>query len=257
MKFSILGSGSKGNSLYIRSGDTSILIDAGFSGKEIAKRLSLHGKEMAHLDGLFLTHEHGDHIQGAGVISRRCSLPVYANEGTFKGSDKKIGKLHKRVEFETGKAVQLKDLHIRSFGISHDTLDPVGFLVSDENVTLALCTDIGKVSTLVASKLMDCEALILEFNHDPHMLKTGPYPLSLQQRVRSTHGHLSNEDAAVFLQTLLHDRLQYVVLAHLSETNNTAKLALASAGAVMNREQQCQLHVAAQNIPSNLYAIIK
>ncbi len=257
MNFSVLGSGSKGNSLYIESGETAILIDAGFSGKEIAKRLSFHGKEMAHLDGLFLTHEHGDHIQGAGVISRRCSLPVYANEGTFKGSDKKIGKLHKRVEFETGKIVHLKSLEIRSFRISHDTLDPVGFLISDANVTLALCTDIGKVSTLVASKLMNCEALVLEFNHDPHMLKTGPYPLSLQQRVRSTHGHLANEDAAAFLKTLLHDKLQYVILAHLSETNNTAELALKSASTVMNPKLHCHLHAAAQNIPSNLFTVRK
>ncbi|HID03632.1 MAG TPA: MBL fold metallo-hydrolase [Desulfobacterales bacterium] len=257
MIFSVLGSGSKGNSLYIESGDTSILVDAGFSGKELAKRLAIHGKEVARLDGLFLTHEHGDHIQGAGVISRRCGLPVYANEGTYKGSDKKLGKLHKRVEFETGKSVQLKGLEIRSFRISHDTLDPVGFLISDANVTLACCTDIGKVSTLVSSKLMDCEALVLEFNHDPHMLKTGPYPFSLQQRVRSTHGHLSNEDAADFLKTLLHDRLQYVILAHLSETNNTAELALTSANSVMSREHQCQIHVAAQNIPSNLFTVIK
>ncbi len=257
MNFSVLGSGSKGNALYIESGDTSVLIDAGFSGKEIAKRLAIHDKEITNLDGLFLTHEHGDHIRGAGVISRRCNLPVYANEGTYRGSDKKIGKLHKRVEFETGKGVQLKELEIRSFRISHDTLDPVGFLVSDGNVTIACCTDIGKVSTLVASKLMGCEALVLEFNHDPQMLKTGLYPLSLQQRVRSSHGHLANEDAASFLKTLLHNRLQYVVLAHLSETNNTAELALKSACAVMNQEQQCHLHVAAQNSPSSLYAVVK
>jgi phosphoribosyl 1,2-cyclic phosphodiesterase len=104
---------------------------------------------------------------------------------------------------------------------------------------------------------MGCEALVLEFNHDPHMLKTGPYPLSLQQRVRSTHGHLANEDAAAFLKTLLHEKLQYVILAHLSETNNTAELALKSASAVMNPKPQCHLHAAAQNIPSNLFSVRK
>lgn len=257
MNFSVLGSGSKGNSLYIESGATSILIDAGFSGKEIAKRLDIHNKKIHDLNGLFLTHEHGDHIQGAGVISRRCNLPVYANEGTFKGSDKKLGKLPKRVEFETGKSVQLQDLEIRSFRISHDTLDPVGFLISDSKVTIACCTDIGTVSKLVASRLSRCDALILEFNHDTQMLKNGPYPLSLQQRVRSSQGHLANEDAASFLKTLLHDSLQYVILAHLSETNNTAELALKSASTVISNEHPCHLHVAGQSTPSQLFRVDK
>lgn len=255
MKFSVLGSGSKGNSLYIESARTSILIDAGFSGKELAKRFAVHGKDMAQLNGVFLTHEHGDHICGAGVISRRYGLSVYGNEGTYRGGDKKLGKLHKRVEFETGVAVQCNDLEIRSFRISHDTLDPVGFLVSDANVTVACCTDTGKVSKLVASRLSNCDALVLEFNHDPQMLKAGPYPLFLQQRVRSSHGHLANEEAASFLGTLLHDSLQVVVLAHLSETNNTADLALKSAEAVM-QGHSCQLHVAAQDVPSGMFTLV-
>lgn len=255
MYFSVLGSGSKGNSLYIESGKTSILIDAGFSGKEIGRRLAIHGREMDTLDGLFLTHEHNDHVLGAGVISRRCRLPVYANAGTFQGSDKKLGKLHKRVEFETGNPVQLQDLEIRSFRISHDTIDPVGFLVSDGKVTVACCTDTGTVSHLIANRLSGCDALILEFNHDPVMLKQGPYPLFLQQRVRSSQGHLANEDAAAFLQTVLHDRLKYIVLAHLSETNNTAELALKSASAVIYPDHQCSLHVAAQQSPTDLFKL--
>ncbi|HIP40177.1 MAG TPA: MBL fold metallo-hydrolase [Desulfocapsa sulfexigens] len=253
MYFSVLGSGSKGNALYIESGKTSILIDAGFSGKEIARRLAVHGKEMARLDGLFLTHEHNDHIQGAGVISRRCKLPVYANEGTFRGSDKKVGKLHKRVEFETGSIVDLQDLQIRSFAISHDTIDPVGYLISDGKVSVACCTDTGKVSYLVSRRLNGCDALVLEFNHDPMMLKNGPYPLALQQRVRSSHGHLANEDAAVFLQSLLHENLRYVILAHLSETNNRPALAHESASAVMDNEYPVDLHVATQNHPTDLF----
>jgi phosphoribosyl 1,2-cyclic phosphodiesterase len=257
MQFSVLGSGSKGNSLYIESGDTSILIDAGFSGKEIARRLGALSKEMNDLDGLFLTHEHGDHIQGAGVVSRRCRLPVYANEGTYRGGEKKLGKLHKRMEFETGKSVQLQDLEIRSFSISHDTFDPVGFLISDSRVTIACCTDTGTVSKLVTSRLSNCDALILEFNHDPQMLKTGPYPHSLQQRVRSSQGHLANEEAASFLKSVLHDGLQYAVLAHLSGTNNTAELALECASSIITKEHPCHLHVAAQDNPSSLFSVNK
>ncbi len=253
MYFTVLGSGSKGNSLYIESGGTSILIDAGFSGKEIAKRLAVYDKEMADLDGLFLTHEHNDHIQGAGVISRRCKLPVYANEGTFQGSDKKVGKLHKRVEFETGSIVELQDLQVRSFSISHDTIDPVGYLVSDGNVSIACCTDTGKVSHLVSRRLSDCDALVLEFNHDLMMLKNGPYPPALQQRVRSGQGHLANDDAADFLQSLLHQRLKYVILAHLSEMNNRPALAYKSAFTVLGADHPVDLHVAAQNRPTNLF----
>lgn len=255
MYFSVLGSGSKGNCLYVESGKTSILIDAGFSGKEIARRLHVHGRDLDTLDGLFLTHEHGDHIQGAGVLSRRYKLPVYANSGTFQGSDKRIGKLYKRIEFETGKSVHLQDLEIRSFRISHDTLDPVGFLISDGKVSIACCTDTGKVSHLISNKLSGCDAVILEFNHDLLMLKHGPYPLSLQQRVRSSQGHLSNEDAAIFLQTLLHDNLKHIVLAHLSETNNTQDLALKSASRVIPQEHSCTLHAAAQKQPTDLFTL--
>ena len=253
MYFTVLGSGSRGNALYVESGGTSILIDAGFSGKEIAKRLAVHDKEMAELDGLFLTHEHNDHIQGAGVISRRCRLPVYANEGTFRGSDKKVGKLHKRVEFETGSIVDLQDLQVRSFSISHDTIDPVGYLISDGKVSIACCTDTGKVSHLVSRRLSGCDALVLEFNHDLMMLKNGPYPLSLQQRVRSSQGHLANDEAADFLQTLLHAKLRYVVLAHLSEMNNRPALAYESASAAMGNEFLVDIHVAAQKHPTNLF----
>ncbi len=253
MYFTVLGSGSRGNALYIESGGTSILIDAGFSGKEIAKRLAVHGKEMAELDGLFLTHEHNDHIQGAGVISRRSRLPVYANEGTFRGSDKRVGKLHKRVEFETGSIVELQDLQVRSFSISHDTLDPVGYLISDGKVSIACCTDTGKVSHLVSRRLSGCDALVLEFNHDLMMLKNGPYPLALQQRVRSSQGHLANYEAADFLKNLLHAKLRYVVLAHLSEMNNRPALAYESASAAMGNEFLVDIHVAAQKHPTNLF----
>ncbi len=255
MRFALLGSGSKGNSLFIESGKSAILIDAGFSGKEIARRLSLLGKDVDGVTGIFLTHEHGDHINGAGVLSRRCRLPVFANNGTFKGSAKKIGKLPKQVDFETGSTVEIEGLQVRSFAISHDTLDPVGYLISDGIHTIACCTDTGKVSHLVSQRLQGCDALILEFNHDPEMLKNGPYPLSLQQRVRSSQGHLANEDAAQFLATLLHDKLQHIVLAHLSETNNCPEFALQSAAAVMNAEHPCTLRVASQDIPTDLYRL--
>lgn len=225
MHFSVLGSGSRGNSVYIESGKTGILIDAGFSGREIETRLKSIGRELSNVRALCITHEHYDHIQGAGVLSRKCKIPTYLNGGTFSAGEKRMGKLFDLKEFETGDILDIGDLQVRSFRISHDTADPVGYVVSDGKRSIGYCTDTGKVSYLIAKRLAECNGLILEFNHNLKMLKNGPYPLPLQQRVRSSRGHLSNEDAAVFLAGLIGDHLRMAVLAHLSETNNTPKLA--------------------------------
>ncbi len=228
MRFSVLGSGSRGNSVYIESGKTGILIDAGFSGKEIDTRLRSIGRDLAKIHALCVTHEHNDHICGVGVLSRRCKIPTYINGGTFSAGEKKIGRLAVHKEFATGDILQIGDLQVRSFRISHDTADPVGFVVSDGKSSIGYCTDTGKISHLIGQRLAQCNALILEFNHNLQMLKNGPYPLSLQQRVRSSRGHLCNEDAAIFLAGLIGDHLRTVVLAHLSATNNTPELARAA-----------------------------
>jgi phosphoribosyl 1,2-cyclic phosphodiesterase len=225
MRFSVLGSGSRGNSVYIESGKTGILIDAGFSGKEIDTRLKLIGRDLSNVCALCITHEHNDHVRGIGVLSRRCNIPAYSNCGTFSAGEKQIGKPFSREEFETGDLLQIGDLQVRSFQVSHDAADPVGYVVSDGKVSIGYCTDTGKVSHLMCRRLAECNGLILEFNHNLQMLKNGPYPLPLQQRVRSSRGHLCNEDAAVFLADLIGNHLRTVVLAHLSETNNTPELA--------------------------------
>ena len=256
MYFSVLGSGSKGNSVYIESGKTAILIDAGFSGKEIAARLKSIGRSIEDLDALFVTHEHHDHIHGVGVLSRRCNIPVYSNYGTIMGGEKLLGRLFKHVEFGTGETFQVKDLQVRTFSVSHDATEPVGFVIGNGKVTLAYCTDTGKVSRLLAQRLMGCNGLILEFNHDLGMLKDGPYPLALQQRVRSDHGHLSNEAGAEFLQSLLHDQLKYVILAHLSAANNLPELAMSAARKAV-RDRPLQLRVASQIAPTELMFLDK
>ncbi|MBU0664884.1 MAG: MBL fold metallo-hydrolase [Proteobacteria bacterium] len=256
MYFSVLGSGSKGNSVYIESGSTAILIDAGFSGKEIATRLHSIGRRIEDLDALFVTHEHHDHIHGVGVLSRRCNIPVYGNYDTVKSGEKLMGKLFKHSEFVTGEVIQMQDLQIRSFSVSHDAADPVGFVICNGKVTLAYCTDTGKVSALLRQRLMGCNGLVLEFNHDPQMLKEGPYSLALQQRVRSDHGHLSNADGAEFLQSLLHDQLQYVILAHLSATNNHPDLAMTTARGAVG-DSPLQLRVASQTLATELILLEK
>lgn len=254
MQFSVLGSGSKGNSVYVQSRNTAVLIDAGFSGKQLAARLERIGKDIDSVDSILLTHEHNDHISAAGVISRRCRIPVFANEGTYRGCGSKLGKIYRREEFTTGEITVFQDLEIRSFRISHDTIDPVGFVISDGINSIGYCTDTGKTSHLMTARLKSCSALILEFNHDLHMLKTGPYPLALQQRVRSSHGHLANEDAALFLHELMHENLQCVVLAHLSETNNLPELAKKAASRV-NGDYRCKLVIAEQDNPMRVVSI--
>lgn len=249
MQFSILGSGSKGNAVYIESKKTGVIIDAGFSGKQLGTRLTAIGKDIDCVNAVLLTHEHNDHITGAGVISRRMKIPVFANAGTFEGAASKLGKLHQKNEFTTGEQVTFQDLQIRSFRTLHDTNDPVGFVISDGQHSIGYCTDTGKVTHLMAARLLECNALILEFNHDLEMLKNGPYPLALQQRVRSSHGHLANVDAADFLKQLLSDRLQYVILAHLSETNNLPEIAHRAAQKAA-QSSQCKLVIASQNTPT-------
>lgn len=249
MWFSVLGSGSKGNAVYIEGGGTAILIDAGFSGKEIEHRLKAIGKSLSDVKALCLTHEHNDHICGAGVLSRRCRISLWANRGTFEAGAKRLGKLHRKKEFITGEAFTVDGLTIRSFRTFHDTADPVGFVIEDGKTSLGYCTDTGKTSHLMARRLGGCKALILEFNHNQEMLKNGPYPLALQQRVRSSLGHLSNDQAQAFLVELASPSLKHLVLAHLSEQNNTPKLAVEAAEKACSGTSAIKLHLAPQNRP--------
>lgn len=248
MQFSVLGSGSGGNSVYIESGKSSLLIDAGFSGKEICSRMSQINREMDTVDAICVTHEHRDHVAGVGVLARKYShLKVWGNEGTIRGAERITKRIGTAQEFDTGDYISIGDLEVRSFSTLHDTSDPVGYIVSDGTFSLGYCTDTGHVSHLMAKRLAQCDALILEFNHDPDLLRMGPYPLQLQQRVRSRHGHLANEDSATLLDALCHDKLQSVVLAHLSETNNTAEHALRAAQPICDKWPLVHLAVAEQD----------
>ena len=255
MQFSVLGSGSRGNSVYIEEGKTGILIDNGFSGKEIEARLRAIGRSLEHISAICTTHEHNDHVSGVGVVSRRCRVPVYANAGTIAGAEKKIGKAHRFIEFATGDEFAIGDLQVKSFAISHDTADPVGFVICNGSEYLGYCTDTGKVSKLMELRLARCHGLILEFNHNLEMLKNGPYPLALQQRVRSNQGHLANEDAALFLKNLMHPKLQVAVLAHLSETNNTPELARSAAISCLPAGHETDLLIAGQDRPTRLISL--
>lgn len=236
MRFCVLGSGSKGNATYLESGGTSLLIDAGMSGVELQKRLSVIGVELSAIDAILVTHEHNDHVQGVGVLSRRAKIPVYANPATFAAAAKTVHKLSCYNEFETGKSFHFRDLEIHPFSISHDSEDPVGFRISDGTVDFGYCTDTGKVSRLMLHRLASCQALVLESNYDVTMLQNGTYPPHLKQRIRSNQGHLDNLEAATFLRELVHEKLQHVVLAHLSEENNHPEIAYHTAAEALGAD---------------------
>ena len=241
-----LVSGSKGNSTYVSDGTTSILIDAGLSGSEIQRRLNSRNLTAEHLDAIVVSHEHSDHIKAVGVLSRRFGLPVYINRNA-QNILMQLGRIEQLRMFECGTTFPINKLMIHPFSISHDAADPVGFTIGQNGTKIGIATDLGIVTSMVKEHLKSCSLLILESNHDPDMLANGPYPWPLKQRIKSRTGHLSNVDSKNLLQELQHDKLEHVILAHLSETNNTPRKAYEEAAKVLARSKT-RLTVAEQGV---------
>lgn len=242
MKICLLASGSKGNSILVESGKTRLLIDAGLSARELRKRLDSVGVEAGSLDALLITHEHGDHVRGLGPLVRQLDLPVYLQTDLARKLTD-VGKPDCVQEFVDGEEFTIKDLTIRPFAITHDCLAPVGFTLDGELGKVGVATDLGIVTRLVTECLQDCRALVLETNHDEELLRDGPYPWKLKQRVRSNHGHLSNNAAGNLLQSLLWNGLETVFLGHLSETNNRPDLAVEVVREVLEKQNICEPQV--------------
>ena len=241
-----LASGSKGNSTYVSDGKTSILIDAGLSGNEIQRRLNSRNLSAENLDAIVVSHEHSDHIKAVGVLSRRYDLPVYINRNA-RNALLQLGRIKELRMFECGTTFPINNLMIHPFSISHDAADPVGFTIGQNSTKIGIATDLGIVTSMVKEHLKSCSLLILESNHDLDMLANGPYPWPLKQRIKSRTGHLSNVDSKNLLQELQHDKLEHVILAHLSETNNTPQKAYEEAAKILARSKT-QLTVAEQDI---------
>ncbi len=241
----MLASGSKGNAIYISDGSTAILVDAGLSGIEIERRLKSKGLNPKDLSAILVSHEHADHIQSVGILSRRFRLPVYFSRKTEKVSSL-LGKIHNPNYFECGCSFKISDLTIHPFTLSHDAEDPAGFTVKYDSLKIGIATDLGIATSVVKQHLKGCSVLILEANHDPAMLVNGPYPWPLKQRIQSRTGHLSNTASKTLLDEIKHDQLKWVILAHLSETNNTPQKALRAAGQAL-QNYRTQLKVATQD----------
>lgn len=220
MRFSVIASGSGGNACYVETDHSRVMIDAGLSCRELLRRLEHIGVDGSRLDALFITHEHADHIRGAGPLSRRFDIPLFATASTLKKASKTLGNLSAPVVIQTGQTLTINDLFIETFTKCHDAADPIGVVMAYNGTRLGLLTDVGRPTALVMDRLQGCHGLIIEFNHDEQMLEEGPYPLELKRRIRGADGHLSNHQAGELLEGLLHDELRLVVLAHMSDSNN-------------------------------------
>jgi phosphoribosyl 1,2-cyclic phosphodiesterase len=243
LRVCLLASGSKGNAVFIEAGETRLLIDVGLSAREIERRLSLIGVEADSLHAILVTHEHSDHVQGAGPMARRFGLPLCIHPETHNALPR-LGKIEQLQEFEAGTPFHLRDLEIKPFSITHDASAPVGFVIESTAGKIGVATDLGIATRLVAEYLKECRVLVLESNHDEQMLLDGPYPWHLKQRIKSSQGHLSNNASAELLDSLLWEGLDAVFLAHLSETNNEPAKAHAGAFGVLNQQNLCDPHLA-------------
>lgn len=251
MRFSVLASGSKGNACYIETENTRLLIDAGLSCRELIKRMELVGLEASRLDAIIITHEHSDHIKGVGPISRKFNSTVYSNSSTINRCIKTLGNTIINDQLQTGVSLKINDITVETFAKDHDAIDPIGLTVSSNGSRLGILTDVGMSTPQLEDMLQGCTGVLLEFNHDVEMLEDGPYPYYLKKRIKGSTGHLSNEQAGMLLKKLSHKRLNHVVLAHLSEVNNTPEKALAKARESLSEcnMEDIPVHVSYQDYP--------
>jgi len=225
-RFTILGSGSRGNCAYLETDEVRLLIDAGFSARQIRQRLAAISRSPESLTAILITHEHSDHIQGLGGLEK-LKIPTYCNRDTRDAIQAQANiRLESRL-FETGKSFEIGDVAVESFSIPHDAQDPVGFLIRTAGANIGFLTDLGHATTLVLNRVKPAHALVLETNYDVKLLQEDTRrPWSLKQRISGRHGHLSNEAAAAAVQEIISADLQHLFLGHLSQDCNRPELAL-------------------------------
>jgi len=250
MRFSLLGSGSSGNAILIVSGDQKLLIDNGLSFKQLKLRAEAIGESLDGLIGVVVTHEHSDHVNGLGVLSRKMGVPVHITRSTYSQLSPNLGAIDPVHHFESGDVFRIGPFLIASFRTTHDAIDPVCFTVEANGHKLGLATDMGAANGLVQTRLKNCHALILESNYCPDMIQNSPYPPQIIQRIRGTHGHLSNRDMNSLLAHLLHDELKIVVAVHISQENNSEEIVERMTKKMLEkRNHATQFMIASQDDP--------
>ncbi|GAA0399031.1 MBL fold metallo-hydrolase [Paenibacillus motobuensis] len=235
LRFSVLSSGSTGNATLVANGETTLMIDAGFSAKRIDELLQERGVSGEEIQGILVTHEHSDHIKGLGAVARKYNLPIYANEKTWEAMEKAVGKIaeENRRILGTGETRDFGSLRVESFGISHDAAEPVAYCFYDGKQKLSVCTDLGYASDKVKMSIADSDVIVLEANHDIEMLRMGRYPWNIKRRILGDMGHLSNEATGELMSEILSGRIKRIYLAHLSREHNMPDLARMSVRGAM------------------------
>ena len=257
---SVLASGSRGNSTVIESSQARILVDVGISCRETFKRLKSIGFDPRSLSAILITHEHSDHVNGLATLAKKLNVPVFMTGATHQAWARsqrdeagELPKLQKLEIFSAGRSFQIADVTVTAFTIPHDAADPVGFTFRAEGTKVAIATDLGYVPASVCDHLRKCDVLIIESNHDLEMLRVGPYPWSVKQRVMSRVGHLSNESLAQFFASGYDKSASYIVLAHLSEQNNHPEVARKAAEDALGPQRtliENRILLAAQDAPA-------
>ncbi|WP_026887921.1 MBL fold metallo-hydrolase [Clostridium beijerinckii] len=237
MIFCSLYSGSSGNSMFIASNRAKILIDAGLPGKKIDLALQEINENPKDLNGIFITHEHSDHIKGVGVLSRKYDIPIYANADTWSAMESLIGNIkeHNIKVIDKRSITEIEDMNIKAFNIPHDAAAPMGYTVSSEKKSISIATDFGTFTREIYDNIKESEVILIESNHDVNMLKFGPYPYPLKRRILSEIGHLSNEDCgSAIVELYKSSTKKKIILGHLSNTNNQPDLAYQTVLSVLN-----------------------
>lgn len=257
-----LFSGSSGNASFIKAGNTNILVDCGGSGSQLEASLNQIGVDPEKLDCIFITHEHIDHIKGAGILSRRYNLPIFATYGTWQKMIAKIGKINiDNIRYiQGGVPFGAFDAVVTPFSTPHDSTESVGFTIEHNGKKVSVATDIGVMNKTVYENIKYSDIVLLESNHDVDMLLHGPYSPDLKRRVRSSVGHLSNDDCALTCAHLLREGVKHIILGHLSNDNNTPSIAyntteesLVNSGAKVGYD--VTLEVAGRYAPSKKYIV--
>jgi len=234
LEFASLGSGSKGNATLISVGNTCIMVDCGFSMRETIARLEACGKQAEQLNAILLTHEHTDHIRGAGAMSRKFGIPIWSTRGTAQADA--LGVVSRQYFINAEEKFNIGEIVVQAYPVPHDAREPCQYVFSNGEHKLGLLTDVGRGTPHILERLSNCDALLLECNHDSEMLQQGEYPPSLKQRVAGDLGHLSNSQAAEILAQLDTRNLKYIAVMHISEKNNQVELAVEALSEVLDCE---------------------
>ncbi len=257
LKFCSLYSGSSGNSFFVQSDNSKILVDAGVSCKKIVDALASINVDILSIDAVLVTHEHTDHTQSIGTISKKYNIPVYANRKTWLAMPVQMKKISENniFYFSNNEDFKIKDLKIFPFNIPHDAANPCGFNISNGDAKISIATDIGHMDNKILNNLKNSKFILLESNYEPEVLKCSPYPYRLKERIASPLGHLSNIDAGKAIDYLSNYGLETAMLGHLSKENNFPELAYKSVLEQIQNSDSLHLEVASRFEPSKFFDI--